>query len=134
MLTIALPGDATGDARLGTTGGERVLDAVLVGGNEVPGPGDSDGFGLAKVRVDPDGRVCWRITASAVKPITAAHIHAGPRGVAGPIVITLDPFRSDCAFVRGDLARVLAQHPAQFYVNLHNAEFPAGAVRGQLLR
>ncbi len=126
MLAFALPGDAARDGML--------RDAVLVGGNEVPGPGDSDGFGLAKVRVNPDGKVCWQINASAVRPITAAHIHAGPRGVAGPIVVTLDPIDSGCAFIRGNLARVIAEHPSQFYVNLHNAEFPAGAVRGQLLR
>ncbi len=135
VLSFALPGDATvtGDRKSGTASGQRVLEAVLVGGNEVPRNGDIEGFGLAKVRVDPDGRVCWRITATDVKPIMAAHIHAGPRGVVGPIVVTLDPFRSDCAVVRGDLSRMIAKHPHQFYVNLHNAEFPEGALRGQLL-
>lgn len=126
MLAYALPGDA---AKVGT-----LRDVALIGGTEVPGPGDSDGFGLAEVRVNPDGRVCWEISASAVRPIAAAHIHAAPRGVAGPIVVTLDPIDSGCASIKGNLARVIAEHPRQFYVNLHNAEFPEGALRGQLLR
>lgn len=109
------------------------LGAVLVGGNEVPGPGDTDGFGLANVRVAAS-QVCWRISVSAVEPIAAAHIHAGPRGVAGPVVVPLEPYRQGCADVKRRLARFIAHHPNQFYVNVHNAEFPAGALRGQLLR
>ncbi len=108
------------------------LGAVLVGGTEVPGPGDSDGYGFADVHV-ARGEVCWRITVNAVEPIAAAHIHAGPKGVAGPVVVPLEPFARGCAEVPRRTARFIRQHPGQFYVNVHNAEFPAGALRGQLL-
>ena len=107
------------------------LGAVLVGGNEVDTPGDPDGFGLADVRVS--GReVCWRITVNAVEPIAAAHIHAGPQRVSGPVVVPLEPFGKGCTEVGRRLARFIEHHPSQFYVNVHNAEFPAGALRGQL--
>ena len=111
------------------------LDAVLVGGNEVPGPGDSDGFGLAKVFVDEPGVVCWKIRVQDVtRPFTGAHIHAGPAGVSGPVVVPLSPVKAGCIDVKKRLARSISEHPSQYYVNVHNAEFPAGAVRGQLLR
>ena len=106
------------------------LGAVLVGGNEVD-PGDPDGYGLADVWV-ARGEVCWRITVTAVEPIAAAHIHAGPSRVAGPVVVPLEPFGKGCVDVERRLARFIKQQPSQFYVNVHNAEFPAGALRGQL--
>jgi hypothetical protein len=31
-----------------------------------------------------------------------------------------------------ELALAILKHPADYYVNVHNAEFPAGAARGQL--
>ncbi len=107
------------------------LGAVLVGGNEVPTPGDPDGFGFADVRVKR-GEVCWRISVNAVESIAAAHIHAGPKGVTGPVVVPLDPYRAGCVDTRRRTARFIRQHPGEFYVNVHNAEFPAGALRGQL--
>jgi len=30
------------------------------------------------------------------------------------------------------VAKNILQHPEQYYVNVHNAEWPGGAVRGQL--
>ena len=109
------------------------LGAVLVGGTEVPDPGDPDGFGFADVRVER-GEVCWRISVRAVAPIVAAHLHAGARGVSGPAVVSLEPYRSGCVETTRRTARFIRQHPTEFYVNVHNAEFPAGALRGQLRR
>ena len=133
-LVSGLPSAAHNSAATsaGATPATR-LGAVLVGGNEVPTAGDPDGYGLADVSV---GRteVCWRISLSGVDSVTAAHIHAGPRGVSGPVVVALEPYRSGCTDVRRRLARFIRQQPSEFYVNVHNAEFPGGAVRGQLRR
>ena len=130
LVSLNVPGTAASSV-------ERVrsvhLGAVLVGGNEVPTAGDPDGFGLADVRVKR-GEVCWRISVNAVAPITAAHIHAGPAGVAGPVVVALDPYRAGCVDTPNRTARFIRQHPGEFYVNVHNADFPAGALRGQLRR
>lgn len=130
LVSSSAPGTAASSA-------ERAksvhLGAVLVGGNEAPGPGDPDGFGFADVRVKR-GEVCWRISVNAVDPITAAHIHAGPIGVSGPVVVPLEPYRAGCVDTANRTARFIRQHPQEFYVNVHNAAFPAGALRGQLRR
>jgi hypothetical protein len=39
---------------------------------------------------------------------------------------------SACVEVDRELALAILKHPADYYVNVHNAEFPAGAARGQL--
>lgn len=109
------------------------LGAVLVGGNEVPNAGDPDGYGLADVWVER-GRVCWRITVESVQLIAAAHIHAGPAGVSGPVVVPLYPPREGCVETSDRRARFIREHPRDFYVNVHNAAFPGGALRGQLSR
>jgi CHRD domain len=110
----------------------------LTGIQEVPGPGDADGNGTVEVRADPgSGQICWNLYARAIDPATAAHIHRGPAGVAGPVVLTLTApdaaGRSQgCATVDTMLAREIAYQGHEFYVNVHNAAHPGGAIRGQL--
>lgn len=75
----------------------------------------------------------------------AAHIHEGARGTNGPVVANLawpqGGQAGDCLtegeagkFPTGEFGIVqrILSNPARFYVNIHNAAFPAGAVRGQL--
>jgi hypothetical protein len=38
----------------------------------------------------------------------------------------------DCATVAKDVAEDMIKNPGNYYVNVHNAEFPGGAIRGQL--
>jgi hypothetical protein len=117
------------------------FSTLLSGAAEVPGPGDPDGSGFAVVFVDPGvGQVCAHIEVTAIQlPATAAHIHEGAAGVSGDIVVTLptpgaDGVADSCV---GGLDAMLLQdihdNPADYYVNVHTGEFPAGAVRGQLM-
>lgn len=117
----------------------RPLKAQLAGAAEVPGPGDEDGTGTARLRLNHGRqRVCYLIEVADIDTPTAAHIHAGEAGVAGPVVVDLAPTFVDglakgCVTdVERSLIKQMRRHPADYYVNVHNVEFPAGAVRGQL--
>jgi hypothetical protein len=115
------------------------LTATLIGAAEVPGPGDPDAVGSAAVTLDPTtGLECYALhVVNIATPATAAHIHDGAVGIAGPIVIPLTaPTGGDasgCAQgVEPSLIRRLMDTPAAFYVNVHNPDYPEGAARGQL--
>ncbi|MGH2534926.1 MAG: CHRD domain-containing protein [Thermomicrobiales bacterium] len=122
----------------GSSHGGRPLSADLTGAAEVPGPGDPDGSGTALITLNHGQReVCFELFVADIAPATAAHIHRGAEDVAGPVVVGLAPptdgSSSGCIDeVNRTLIREILQNPAGFYVNVHNAEFPAGAVRGQL--
>lgn len=115
----------------------RKIGTTLSGQAEVPGPGDPDGMGRFAARVNPgQGELCYELDVDDVEAASAAHIHRGGRDVAGPIVISLEILVDDdsesCLSIDRALAQELIRTPDAFYVNVHNAEYPDGAVRGQL--
>jgi hypothetical protein len=121
----------------GATGTKHLFATVLTGAAEAPGPGDPDGIGAAAIVIDTEtDRVCWLIAVKRITlPATAAHIHVGAAGVAGPVVVGLSPpnalgFSFGCT--TSSAADAIVANPSGYYVNVHNADFPAGAVRGQL--
>jgi hypothetical protein len=127
------------DAQVDVEGarGGRPLSTTLTGAAEVPGPGDPDGSGSAVLTFNPgQEQICFELTVSGIAPANAAHIHEAPAGVPGPVVVPLQPPTSGSSVgcVQADSALILdiIQEPAEYYVNVHNATFPAGAVRGQL--
>jgi CHRD domain len=117
--------------------GGRPLATDLTGASEVPGPGDPDGSGSAQLTLNQgQGEICYELSVSGIAPATAAHIHIAPAGVAGPVVVGLAPptsgSSSGCATVDPELIKAIRQNPENYYVNVHNVDFPRGAVRGQL--
>jgi hypothetical protein len=143
LLALALTVLAA-PAATATTVSSTVLSARLTGEAEVPGPGDPNGVGSARIRLG-ERRVCFTLHWSRIAPPTAAHIHVGPPGMAGPVVVPLFAAPgglppelsgvSGCvAGVDPALIRAIRQHPRQYYVNIHNVPFPDGAIRGQLHR
>lgn len=119
--------------------GGRTLTATLTGAAERPGPGDPDGSGTATLTVNPgQEEICYSITVSGIAPATAAHIHVAPPTSPGPVVVPLTAptsgTSSGCASVDRDLALAILKNPSAYYVNVHNAEYPGGAVRGQLAK
>jgi hypothetical protein len=119
--------------------GGRKFATPLTGAEEAPGPGDPDGSGFATLRLNPGtGQVCFQITVSDIAlPATGAHIHEAAAGVAGPVVVPLTSpdesgVSSGCVDAPRELILDIIQNPAEYYVNVHSTEHPAGAVRGQL--
>ena len=132
LLMVSLALLLVASTALAADGG-RPLTTSLNGSEEVPGPGDPDGSGFAHITLNPgQGTVCWHISVSDITlPLTGAHIHAAPAGVAGPVVVPLS-LGSGCTSASQDLILAIIKSPEQYYVNVHNADFPAGALRGQL--
>ena len=133
---VAVGAIAIGDA--GPVEAEhRALTATLLGRNEVPDPGDPDGFGVAGVLINTDtGRICYAVAVARIEPATLAHIHRGTAVQAGPVVVNFQPpsrgFKAACTSADPALAREIVGNPSGFYVNVHNNQFQGGAVRGQL--
>ncbi|HVQ22002.1 MAG TPA: CHRD domain-containing protein [Candidatus Saccharimonadia bacterium] len=120
-------------------GGRPFTVAPLTGAAERPGPGDPDGTGSASFWMNPGtGQVCWDYSVSGVETLGAAHIHHAPAGVPGPVVIPMLPTSATggagCATVARSLIIDILVHPSDYYFNVHNATYPAGALRGQLSR
>jgi CHRD domain len=107
-----------------------------------PGTCGGPGTGTATITIDRNARtLCYTITTSNVAlPLAAAHIHAAPAGQAGPVVIPLFTQPVNAATVGPtclsgldkNLLKAIIRNPQNYYVNVHNAPFPNGAVRGQL--
>ncbi|MFD4573464.1 CHRD domain-containing protein [Streptomyces sp. NPDC058417] len=124
---------------------ESGLAAIMSGGQEVPNGdaskvGDPDGAAVAFLR--PKGtQVGYNLTWVNLTPPTLAHLHKGRFGQNGPVQVPLfataipqNIFSVAGTAVNQDPAVVqrIKQNPGNYYANLHTADKPDGAVRGQL--
>jgi hypothetical protein len=112
------------------------LTANLTGAAETK-KGDPNGKGTATVTVNSARtQVCYTLSVSGIAKATMAHIHKGEPGKDGGPVVTLkapaNGSSHGCVAIKPDLGKDLASDPDDYYVNVHNADFPGGAIRGQL--
>ena len=136
-LTLAVAGSGGAQG-----GGDRAIFAVMSGAKEVDVNGEHHGDpnGRGTFSATLDGRqLCYGITVKNINNPVAAHIHRGSAKVAGPVIQPLeqpatgDPGASSaCVRISRSLARGLRRNPSRFYVDVHTADLPNGAVRGQL--
>jgi hypothetical protein len=99
------------------------------------GGGDKDGTGSFTAKIDKD-KICYTLTSANIDEATMAHIHKGAAGANGPVYIGLpdiDP-GEHCEDVGRERLDVLKAKPGDYYVNVHNGDFPGGAIRGQLAK
>ena len=121
-----------------TPSAEIVYTVVLSGTSEVPGPGDNDGTGTIQISINESaGEVCYSLDYENITAPSAGHIHTGDADASGGVLVGLFSAAADAAngcatgVPAADIAAIVAD-PAGHYVNIHNADFPAGAIRGQL--
>ena len=111
------------------------LGAKLAGKNEVP-KGSPTAHGIVNLTLKSGrGQVCWTFQLAGVRKPLAAHIHKGRPGVSGPVFIALGrAFKSKgCTSAPKKMIEAVEANPNAYYVNVHNAKFPAGVVRGTLV-
>jgi hypothetical protein len=142
-IAIALSAALAAAAALATTSAAATskLYAFMDGKLETRG-GDTDGHARIGISFDrAKGRVCYDLRKFKLETAAAMHIHRGRKGKDGPIVLTF--FKTPTGAGKGKvtgcvngvsratIAKFLAK-PADYYVNVHTAEYPSGSVRGQL--
>jgi hypothetical protein len=135
LAAVAAAGFALAGQALAADAGTK-LTANLSGANQKPNPGDPKASGTATVTVDGT-KVCYDLKVKDLANPTAAHIHKGGPDAAGPPVVPLsapDASGHSAACVTADaaVAKDLVAHPGAYYVNVHSAQYKAGAIRGQL--
>lgn len=120
------------------------LFATLSGGYEVDmkgmaAKGDPDSYGSATVILNPtQKKLCFALTVDNIEPPNAAHIHKGTAGMNGPVVVTLTSptvspgASSGCVTIKAALLKDIQDKSTGYYVNVHNAKYKNGALRGQL--
>lgn len=145
----------------GSHGGTPFM-AVLTPGTEVPVPPGGDpnpnAGGIAVLTLNSgQEEICFEISFSGLSGLLSdAHIHVGPPGVRGPVVV---PFAAPvapllpqvtegtiarCVPADRELIKAIRDNPGNYYVNLHTRSVPApaqlpndrpgGAIRGPLTR
>ena len=127
LAVAVVPALALGAGDTGTS-----LHATLSGKVEVP-RGDPDGVGTAEVKIT-GRKICWEFRTAKIGKPNAAHIHKGKAGLAGPVVVPLGATykTKGCTTTTMAIANAISVKPGSYYVNVHNAKYATGAVRGQL--
>jgi hypothetical protein len=116
------------------------IGAAMAASDEVPAPkgdvGSATGtFTATLTKTDSGTALNWQLSFSNLTgPGTAAHIHIGEPGKAGPVVVPLcTPCTSGATGTANINATVLAAIlNGTAYVNVHTKTNPAGEIRGQV--
>jgi hypothetical protein len=112
------------------------FSAALNIGQEKPHPKGTKLGASGRFTATLNGTVLtWRLTFKQLSgPASAAHIHTGARGTAGPVLIPLCGPCSSPASGTATLtsAQIADMKAGKLYVNVHTAKNPNGEIRGQI--
>ena len=110
------------------------LKVSLSGDQEVP-PVSTSASASGTITVSPNKSVSGSITVSGMQP-TAVHIHEGPKGKNGPVVITFTNSSDNTWSVPAGAKLTDAQYESylagNLYVNVHSDAHKGGEIRAQL--
>lgn len=136
-LVLVAGGLVAGGSALGATSSTpKAVTVNMKGSTEVP-KGSPAGTGTFRYQLIPSKKqICYSLSWSKIGAPLASHIHKGAKGKSGPVVIPLSPAtpvkHSGCLTAKKSLIQAIQQHHSSYYVNVHTAKYPAGAIRGQL--
>lgn len=110
------------------------VKVTLTGAEETP-PVTTTATGQAHIHIAKDHSVTGTIKTTGIEG-TAAHIHVGAPGEAGPPIITFDK-ASDGTWTVPKGSKLTDEQFADFksgklYVNVHSEQHKPGEIRGQL--
>ncbi|WP_136418705.1 CHRD domain-containing protein [Herbaspirillum sp. ST 5-3] len=110
--------------------------SALRGSQEVP-PNVSSAHGSGTIVIDPNTRQMIAALTTTGIAGTAAHIHQGAPGIAGPIIVSLVSAGPGSPVWLARTTLTTAQYDAlragNLYFNVHSAAFPDGEIRGQIV-
>jgi len=144
VLVLAAAGLASVAIASGAKPPAKTFVAVMNSKQEVPhcdsATNAARGVFVAHVTNEAAGTVRWKIVANNLPgDIIAAHIHIGPKGVAGPVVQPTPPTpgKENGVVGRGSfsnpaLLAAIRANPGNYYVNVHTDTCTSGVIRGQL--
>ncbi|NKB43732.1 MAG: CHRD domain-containing protein [Alphaproteobacteria bacterium] len=122
------------------TEGPPIKFRTVLSADEQSAPTESPGIGHAEFILDrPSQRLDWTITYSKLTSgAVAAHIH-GPQTPGGNAGVLFDlapdgmasPVLGSVILNDGELEYLLT---GRLYVNIHSTRYPAGELRGQIMR
>jgi len=134
VAALVVSGVATGATH--TKSAKMTFTAVLNVGQEKPVPKGAKSGAAGKFTATVNGTtVTWKLTFSHLTgPATAAHIHAGKKGVPGAVIV---PLCAPCTSPASGTGTVTAAQLTQMknggtYVNVHTAKNAGGEIRGQI--
>jgi CHRD domain len=137
-LALAAGALVAGASALGApSSSPKTFTVHMTGPQEVP-KGSPTGTGTFRYQLLPSTKqVCYSLTWSNIGGTAlSSHIHKGARGKSGPVVIPLSSIapvkHSGCVKAAKSLIQAIGAHPSRYYVNVHTAKYPGGAIRGQL--
>jgi hypothetical protein len=119
----------------------NVFVGKMTGSLEIP-QAEPTATARAVITLKPSSStVCFRLHWDGLTSVTAAHIHLGDAGVTGSVVVPFfgAPIPDTITSVGGCVHNVdpalihdIHDNPSGYYVNVHDAAYPGGAVRDQL--
>ncbi|MFI4891001.1 MAG: CHRD domain-containing protein [Steroidobacterales bacterium] len=128
---VSCAADATHPAKSPT---QMKVAPKLNGAEEVP-PVETTASAYSTIVVSADGTVTGGIETSNIDG-TKAHIHQGPTGTNGPVLVTLEKISPSQWIVPAGTTLTSAQYKSfqagELYVNVHSAAHPSGEIRLQM--
>lgn len=114
---------------------------TMSGAQVVPGPGDPDGTAIGTLwiteNIGPNvSLIFWDFTYANIGAPTSMHIHFDGPGDAGAGLTTVTTGGPGTLInsitTTWDRALPITASPTDYFVDIHTAAFPFGAIRGQL--